>query len=148
MDVVPFEIIWNETQDANGDSLSADIVQMVEFHEAQLIAKYGETNFNFSNFMGIITDTTWVNSGRSNGCISQLYKRIGSKWHMVPIMCLFHSVECLLNHHLRELTQVIFGPIPKAEIAASSTIKSIKTLAYNLRHLYRILDDFGVKIVR
>lgn len=101
-----------------------------------MIKEFGSTEFCFKNFVAIEGDTTRVISGWQGGSVVQLYKLTGDDWNMVPIMCLFHTIELFLKHHMTEITKEIYGDPPPMQMETSTINECLNNLVFNLRNLY------------
>ena len=88
----------------------------------------------------VLSDTTALNSGWKGGCITEAAKLIEG-WTTIPVMCQYHSIECLCKHQLLELSSEVFGPIPKMNDEESSTHESYRTIGYNMKYLYKYFQE-------
>ena len=78
-------------------------------------------------------------SGKIGGACFWFEEMVEDRSNLV-IMCRLHSLECISGVALDDFNVRIFGLTPKCENEHSQTVKSLKTMCFNLRYLTRHFD--------
>jgi len=79
----------------SGQELAESIYDLLRIYMGRLDGLYIYNKFTWSNILGIVFDTTAVNSGVYRGVANRLPKLVGSEFRAAVIMC---SYRRLLSH--------------------------------------------------
>ena len=98
---------------------------------------------NHNKVIGLVADTTTMNSGIGRKGGSCYWYQQEAKSTCFIVMCRIHSQECIAGRALSHFDAELFGPSKCCDVGTSSTVTSLKTLCFNLRMLCSYVDFWG-----
>ena len=112
----------------------------------QLGQRLSELPLNPDTVLGLVCDTTSVNSGvgKKGGCC--FWYPATTEAPCFIVMCRIHSQECIAGEALTKFNKSVYGS-SNCEVGPSSTVNSLKTICFNLRELGEFIDFWEMDTV-